>query len=192
MGLQVEADRRAGYRSLPSGDYGDATRRVWPRTNRVELNAMTTPQLLEWLDEEMEPHAGEAVPPAEVTVERLRAEARAELERRITEEVLREAGLDDLVAAGLAAREGEILAPSSTITEDVEPGLTASPAGPWSTPVRRMGREIAREGGAGATRNAASPRPGRIAGGPPSRPGLEPGLGVRAAARAADCTEGTF
>ena len=37
----------------------------WLQTNRVELNAMTTPQLIEWLDEKMAEHGdGKLIPPA--------------------------------------------------------------------------------------------------------------------------------
>ena len=56
MGLEVETieakDRRkpvADYVAAHDGDWEE-----WLQTHRVELNAMTTPQLIEWLDEKME------------------------------------------------------------------------------------------------------------------------------------------
>jgi hypothetical protein len=30
----------------------------WLQTHRIELNAMTTPQLIEWLDEKLAPYEG--------------------------------------------------------------------------------------------------------------------------------------
>ena len=39
----------------------------WLQTHRVELNAMTTPQLIEWLDGKMAKHGeGKLIPPPEV------------------------------------------------------------------------------------------------------------------------------
>src|SRR5262249_36119713 len=54
MGLEVE-DVDAGERLKPVADYvreredGECWE-PWLQTNRVELNAMTTPQFIEWLD----------------------------------------------------------------------------------------------------------------------------------------------
>ena len=60
MGLEVETieekDRRkpvAGYVAEHEGDWAE-----WLQTHRTELNAMTTPQLIEWLDEKMETYRG--------------------------------------------------------------------------------------------------------------------------------------
>jgi hypothetical protein len=42
------------------------------QTHRVELNAMTTPQLIEWLDAKMEAHGdGKLIPPQEVLLDEL-------------------------------------------------------------------------------------------------------------------------
>jgi hypothetical protein len=75
----------------------------WLQTHRIELNAMTTPQFISWLDRKMAEHgAGKLIPPAEV----LEAELAGQLEERvresITERILRDAGLDAQVEAALA------------------------------------------------------------------------------------------
>ena len=56
MGLEVETieakDRRkpvANYVLIEDDDWME-----WLQAHRVELNAMTTPQLIEWLDEKIE------------------------------------------------------------------------------------------------------------------------------------------
>ena len=50
----------ADYVHDHDGDWVD-----WLQTNRVELNAMTTPQLIEWLDHKMAEHGdGKLIPPA--------------------------------------------------------------------------------------------------------------------------------
>ena len=77
----------------------------WLQTHRVELNAMTTPQLIAWLDEQdgrarrrqADPAAGCAGAGAG------RADRGARSAPTITERILREAGLDDQVAAAIAA-----------------------------------------------------------------------------------------
>ena len=65
---------------------------------------MTTPQFIAWLDAKMAEHAsGKLIPPADV----LEAELATRIENKIraahTERILREAGLDDQVAATIAA-----------------------------------------------------------------------------------------
>ena len=80
MGLEVETVE-AGERRKPVADYiknhdgagdvdanGDDISDIdwdeWLQTHRVELNAMTTPQLIEWLDRKMETFgAGKLIPP---------------------------------------------------------------------------------------------------------------------------------
>ena len=80
----------------------------WLQTHRVELNAMTTPQLIEWLDAKMAEHGdGKLIPPADVLEQELAEQIEAKVRADITERVLREAGLDDQVAAAVA----EIKAP---------------------------------------------------------------------------------
>jgi hypothetical protein len=104
MGLEVETleegkQRKAvaDYVDGHDGDWAD-----WLQTHRVELNVMTTPQLIEWLDGKMAGH-GKLIPPEAVLqaelAERLEDGVRADL----TERILREADLDVQVAAALAA-----------------------------------------------------------------------------------------
>ena len=76
----------------------------WLQTNRVELNAMTTPQLIEWLDAKMAEYGdGKLIPPGEVLEQELAVQTERKVRADITERVLREAGLDDQVTAAIAA-----------------------------------------------------------------------------------------
>ena len=76
----------------------------WLQINRVELNAMTTPQLIEWLDHKMAEHGdGKLIPPGEVLEEELAVQIERKVRADLTERILREAGLDDQVAAVIAA-----------------------------------------------------------------------------------------
>ena len=92
------------------------------QTHRVELNAMTTPQLIEWLDAKMEEYGdGKLIPPDEVLVDELMVETEQRLRAQITARILREAGLDGTVAAAMAALDppdGEALRRKIEMFED--------------------------------------------------------------------------
>src|SRR4051812_20658451 len=63
MGLEVEAVEEAD-RHRPVAGYAREWKQ-WLQTNRVELNAMTTPQLIQWLNGKMADY-DKLIPPAEV------------------------------------------------------------------------------------------------------------------------------
>jgi hypothetical protein len=84
------------------GDYWEE----WLQTHRVELNAMTTPEFIAWLDAKMAEHgSGKLVPPEDVIVAELEERLEAKVRAAITEQILREAGLEEQIADALAAIE---------------------------------------------------------------------------------------
>ena len=109
MGLEVETVEQ-GKRRKPVADYvreredlapdGD-TWEDWLQTHRIELNAMTTPDFIEWLDEKMADYSGKLIPPAEVLEKELAERIEKKVRATITERILREAGLENQVAAPL-------------------------------------------------------------------------------------------
>jgi Topoisomerase 6 subunit A/Spo11, Toprim domain len=104
MGLEVE-NLEEKDRQKPVADYvRDADWVNWLQTNRVELNAMTTPQLIEWLDQKMAEHGdGKLIPPVDVLERELAVRIERRVREEITERILREARLDKQVAATIAA-----------------------------------------------------------------------------------------
>ena len=106
MRLEVETLAEKD-RQKPVADYvhdhdGDWVDRL--QTNRIELNAMTTPQLIEWLDAKMAEHGdGKLIPPGDVLEQELAEQTERKVRADITERVLREARIDDQVAAAVAA-----------------------------------------------------------------------------------------
>jgi DNA topoisomerase 6 subunit A-like protein len=107
MGLEVETlevpervKPVADYvRDREDGDYWED----WLQTHRVELNAMTTPQLIEWLDQKMaEFGSGKLIPPAHVLEQELTERIESKVRDAITERILPEARRDDQVAAAVA------------------------------------------------------------------------------------------
>ena len=113
IGLEIEtlmadpsAPRKpvADYIAEYDDDDEDVDWTEWLQTHRVELNAMTTPQLIEWLDEKMEIYgSGKLIPPAEVLEDTFMALSEKRLRAEISERILREADLDGRVAEALAA-----------------------------------------------------------------------------------------
>jgi hypothetical protein len=126
MGLQVEAVNRKGEKGAPVAGYATPEWAECLRGKCVELNAMTTPQFLAWLDRKFEGRDDKVIPPVEVTVGHLVRGVHDHLNRVISAEVLRKAGLPGLVEAAYEKRRSLIDARSATLCENVRrPGRRA-------------------------------------------------------------------
>ena len=109
MGLEVE-DVEEGNRRKPVADYvaehpceeDEGDWEEWLQTHRIELNAMTTPQFIAWLDGKMAKYS-KLIPPADVLESELSERIEAKFRADLTERILREAGFEDQVAAAVAA-----------------------------------------------------------------------------------------
>jgi DNA topoisomerase VI subunit B len=102
MGLEIEEVAEKD-RQKPVADYASEWKE-WLQTNRVELNAMTTPQFIEWLDEKMADY-DKLTPPADVLEAALADRIEDKVRAEVTERILREAGFEDQVTAAIAAIE---------------------------------------------------------------------------------------
>jgi hypothetical protein len=107
-GLEVETLEQGEYskpvadyvREREDGQYWDN----WLQTNRIELNAMTTPQLIEWLDMKITQFGnGKLIPPTQVLEEDLADRIETKVRTAITESILSEAKVEDQVAAAIVA-----------------------------------------------------------------------------------------
>jgi DNA topoisomerase VI subunit A len=93
MGLEPETVERkkrkdGRLKQVPVADYVSREWRVWLQHQRIELNAMTTPEFMAWLDRKMTPHdTGKVIPPVKVMREKLEADVRAALQSTITAEI---------------------------------------------------------------------------------------------------------
>ena len=106
MGLEVE-DVEAGDRRKAVAQYvldreDGEDQEEWLQTHRVELNAMTTPQFIEWLDGKMADY-DRLVPPDEVLRDELDRRIEAKVRAAVTERILREARFEGQVATAIAA-----------------------------------------------------------------------------------------
>jgi hypothetical protein len=119
----------------------------WLQAHRVELNAFTTPQFIEWLDGKMAAHAGKVIPPPEVMTRRLEQHLDEMLRERIVARVLERADVDGLVDRAKERRAGAIASASARIVDTVSAALGRQRRRAWTDPVRSLARRIAGRGG---------------------------------------------
>lgn len=113
----------------------------WLQTNRVELNEMTTPQIIAWLDEKMAEHGiRKVLPPAIVIAEETRHRLTKSVERIVTERVLREAKVPDQVDRIMADIE---IPPAEVLTEEVKGWIEDHETDAWFDGVSSVVEDIA-------------------------------------------------
>lgn len=139
MGLAPESVERKKNR-IPVADYIPEGDHEWLQRNRIELNAVTTPQFVAWLDEKMEAHAGtKVIPPPNVVRDRIAKEAEKELTRRVTEEIVRDADVAGRVKAMLAEKKAALKEASATAIAGLRTILGDQPERHWSDVAKEMG-----------------------------------------------------
>jgi hypothetical protein len=137
MGLEVENVEEGRRRKpvahyvlerddiAPDGNSWDE----WLQTHRVELNAMTTPEFIRWLDQKMITHGiGKLVPPAEVLQAELDQSTEEKVRAILTERILREAGLEDQVKTAIKAIKKPTAA---ALAKGVRQSFRQKPDGQW-------------------------------------------------------------
>jgi hypothetical protein len=99
------------------------------QTNRVELNAMTTPQFIEWLDDKMAEHgSGKLIPPPDVLEAELAKRFEAKVRADLTAQILLEAGFEHRVADIIA---GTKTPKASTLKKDIRELFDDDPERQW-------------------------------------------------------------
>ncbi|MBI2395928.1 MAG: sensor histidine kinase [Deltaproteobacteria bacterium] len=142
MGLQVEPIERKGDRTVPVADYVSDEWSEWLQTHRVELNAMTTPQFLEWLDAKMAPYdAGKVIPPTELLGAELADQARRASREQVVERILREADADRRASEAFESLRPRLA--GVDVAAHVRAELEREPSERWTEPVERLAKEIA-------------------------------------------------
>ncbi|GGE24758.1 hypothetical protein GCM10011390_50230 [Aureimonas endophytica] len=104
LGLEVEAvdvkkGGKAVARYVTERDDGEKWQ-AWLRSYRVELNAMTTPDFIAWLDGKMSDYSGAKVlPPSRIIESEMRQRTEHHVREAIVRKVLAEAGIENRVRA---------------------------------------------------------------------------------------------
>ena len=138
--LKVEPDaRRKPVANYVLAHHDDDDWDDWLQTHRVELNAMTTPQLIEWLGEKMATcGSGKLIPPNDVLEDTFAEMIEKRLRTEMSERILREANLDGQVAEAVAALDppdGEAL------RRDIESHFEDDPEAEWRAVVEAAANE---------------------------------------------------
>lgn len=125
----------------------------WLQTRRVELNAMTSPQFLGWLEGKFEEIAAKkVVPPARILEKRLREITEEKLRQRVASDILASAGFDGLIQERMKTMDREgMFGDGEQIAETVISDLENSPEKQWITAVDRVADQLvgARQLGSG-------------------------------------------
>lgn len=141
MGLEVEAFERKG--SVAVAQYVGPMWRQWLQTQRVELNAMSTPQFLEWLTERFEQfEKGKLVPPPGVMQQTLRDDLTVRMREQVVERLLEDAKAEEKVAKAIRALEPVVKQQLRRLSARVRRDLERTPDQHWSVPVAEVVREV--------------------------------------------------
>ena len=143
MGLEVEtveaSDRRKAVADYVRERQDSDRWENWLQTHRIELNAMTTPQFIEWLDEKMAAY-DKLVPPPEVLESELDDRIEQKIRDAITERVLREANIDAQVTTALVDIEKP---EAATLAEGVKKLFEDEPESEWRGYIEAVAIELA-------------------------------------------------
>jgi hypothetical protein len=130
LGLEVESVESEG-RDKPVADYlrdrDDRDWAEWLQTHRVELNAMTTPAFIAWLDGKMAKYS-RLIPPSDVLEAELSKRIEAKIRAGLTERILREAGFEDQVAAAIVAVKRP---PAAVMAKGIKQLFEQAPDSEW-------------------------------------------------------------
>ena len=127
----------------PEGEDGETYNdwSEWLQKHRVELNAMTVPEFLDWISSKFE-DMNKLVPPSAVMAETLRESIRVNIVKKETARILKEAKLDQQIEDKLKALQPEIDNAISTLPNDVVDGLSDDPIQSWRNIVDSIGEDI--------------------------------------------------
>lgn len=115
----------------------------WLQGNRIELNAMTTPQFLEWIEDKVSEYDnGKVIPDSDTIKRQLSSETDKIIKQRIMQRILEENNYEQLVK-----KEKEILQPiieskSMVLRSEVRDSLKENQESNWKRSVQDIAEDI--------------------------------------------------
>jgi hypothetical protein len=132
MGLATEPVERKDGRTVPVAGYVAARWQRWLQTHRVELNAMSTPQFLTWLDQKIGPYdRGKLVPPSAVLTQRLRHEVRERSFEQTRARILREQRFEEQAESDFRRLHPALCRAAQGLQRYVKQTLQSAPTQWW-------------------------------------------------------------
>ena len=133
----VSKDRR------PVADYVSHRWAEWLQTHRIELNTMTTPQFLQWLNDKMEKFGqGKLIPPESVLEDELHEKVREKLEQDITDRILKEQDVEGQIDQAFENLRPILDEKAKELPNYVVEDLTKEPYQSWRDPVLKTAKDI--------------------------------------------------
>ena len=150
MGLDVESVKGSKKNRHPVAPYVRKRRDrdwvEWLQTNRIELNAMTTPQFESWLSEKMVEHGHEkVVPPEQILANHLDRHLRDDVTKRINRRILLEHSADEQVKEVLSKLGSARDELARQLPTCVGAELQKNPVEQWCQPVGRLAEGLVRD-----------------------------------------------
>src|SRR5262249_21511632 len=113
----------------------------WLQDHRVELNAMTTPQFIEWLDGKMANYE-KLIPPPDILEAELSTRIEKKVRAAVVDRILREANVDAQVAAACA----DIETPNNdTLATGIRQLFKATPDAQWRDRIETVATALTEE-----------------------------------------------
>ena len=114
----------------------------WLQTHRIELNAMTTPQLIKWLDRKMAEHgAVKLIPPNKVITDEFESKLAEAVRVAVIERILREAKAEQQISKAL----GKIKRPTvPAFIKGINTMFAGDAKRPWRDFIKDAVRRLAR------------------------------------------------
>lgn len=141
MGLEVE--KVESKRKKPVASYISDHYKNWLQNNRVELNAMTSPQFLEWLEGKMEEYGHIKVVPDKYTlVDELNKNVQTLIEENVKDKILRKYGYNDMVKEEIESLQNNVTVELNELRCKVYSELEENQEQHWSKPIESLAKKI--------------------------------------------------
>lgn len=141
MNLQIETFESRTRRSV--ADYAWEWEE-WLQENRVELNAMTTPQFIEWLERKMAEHGvGKVIPHDHTLEEQLKKDTENLVKENLVQQILKESGFDERFAEAKKQADLLINLETARLRETIEESLENKPKLRWDKPIKDVAKHLA-------------------------------------------------
>ncbi|MCY9755159.1 hypothetical protein M5X00_13005 [Paenibacillus alvei] len=141
MGLQIEtfeSERRRPVANYVSYYWSD-----WLQSNRVELNAMSTPHFIEWLESKMEEHGvGKVIPTDDVLTKALEESTEQLIRSQVMNEILQQNHYEELVQQELSHSKEIIEHAKKDLRRKVSTKLELKPLNRWDAPINEMAIDL--------------------------------------------------
>jgi hypothetical protein len=148
MGLEPEKieplkDKEGNPKLRPVADYVPSDWAEWLQTHRIELNAMTSPQFLQWLDDKMEEFGqSKLIPPAGVLSTELHKKAHEKLAQEITNKILKEQDAEGQIERAYEKLRPTLYEKAKSLTNDVTEDLGKEPDQSWRDPILKTAHDL--------------------------------------------------